>query len=273
MDEQKKNNKKGMAVLIILACLFTAGIIFSGTKLFLYFSATHDVIERQKELQSIHVQADVEDGADPVSMEKAERGEQDEEEVYVQPEWEKNLIDINSDYFGWLTVEGTNADLPVVLGSNDDYYLHHNFYCEYAAAGCLFADSACDSDSQNVVIYGHHMKDGTMFGSLKKFKSSDFFEENRTVTWEQVGKPLKEYEIFAVLVLPGSDLASDWLDIEKYINATSKDEIAAMMDTLYSRSSQWRDVDYEAGDHFLFLMTCDYSRSNGRLLVCAKEVS
>jgi len=73
---------------------------------------------------------------------------------------------INKDIIGWLIVDNTNIDYPIVQTSNNDYYLNHNLDKEYSSAGWIFMDSRNSLDDQNLIIYGHHRRDGSMFGSI-----------------------------------------------------------------------------------------------------------
>ena len=75
---------------------------------------------------------------------------------------------INEDIIGWLIVENTNINYPVVQSNNNEYYLNHNLNKEYSSAGWIFMDSENKLDDQNLVIYGHHRRDGSMFGSIDK---------------------------------------------------------------------------------------------------------
>ena len=110
----------------------------------------------------------------------------------------KDLSSINSDYQFWINVEGTNIDYPVVQGSDNDFYLNHDFNKNYLPAGSIFLDYRNDFETDyNTVIYGHHMRNSTMFGQMEKFKKEDFFEKNKTITLTSKDD-IYEYEIFAI---------------------------------------------------------------------------
>ena len=79
---------------------------------------------------------------------------------------DSNIKEINKDIIGWLIVDNTNIDYPIVQTSNNDYYLNHNLDKEYSSAGWIFMDSRNSLDDQNLIIYGHHRRDGSMFGSI-----------------------------------------------------------------------------------------------------------
>ena len=92
---------------------------------------------------------------------------------------EEALASINPEYQFWLAVPGTNIDYPVVRHENNEYYLNHNFYQEQHITGCVFADSsAVPLAVDNTVLYGHNMKDGSMFAGLKQYGEEAFFREN-----------------------------------------------------------------------------------------------
>ena len=110
----------------------------------------------------------------------------------------KNLSSINDDYMFWINVKGTNIDYPVVQGEDNDFYLNHGFNKEYLSSGSIFLDYRNNfNDDFNSVIYGHHMRNRTMFGELMKFKEEEFFKNNKDITITTKDKTY-DYEIFAV---------------------------------------------------------------------------
>lgn len=81
-----------------------------------------------------------------------------------QPHSISELTSMNSDCFGWISIKGTNINYPVMhTPDNPQMYLNRNFYCEYSFSGVPFLDGRCSADSTNLIIYGHHMNNGTMF--------------------------------------------------------------------------------------------------------------
>ncbi len=118
------------------------------------------------------------------------------EEHNQDAESEKNLKNINPDYRFWIKVEGTNIDFPVVQGEDNDFYLHHNFNKEKSFSGSIFVDSENNlNDDSNIVVYGHNMRNDTMFAQIKHFKNENFFNANKYVTLYRDGKKSK-FEIF-----------------------------------------------------------------------------
>lgn len=92
----------------------------------------------------------------------------------------EQLAQINPDVVGWIYIKDTNINYPIVQGENNDYYLKRLFDGTYNSAGCIFLDAACKSDfsGKHSIIYGHHMKNQTMFADLMKYKNQIFFEEH-----------------------------------------------------------------------------------------------
>jgi sortase B len=182
------------------------------------------------------------------------------------------LAGINGDYLGWLTVEGSGVNLPVVLGEDNSYYLNHDFYGEKSSYGTLFADCLTRRGQDgNLLIYGHHMKNGSMFGSLTSYCDREFFGNYKRILWEtEEGDSL--YEIFAVLIVPGEESDPDYLPIRNYLGRIPSADQEALRAELKSRALIWRNLPVTGEDDLLFLMTCDYTKKDGRLLLCAMKM-
>ena len=118
---------------------------------------------------------------------------------------EAALVSINPEYQFWLAVPGTNIDYPVVRHENNEYYLNHNFYQEQHITGCVFADSsAVPLAVDNTVLYGHNMKDGSMFAGLKQYGEEAFFRENPVIQIFYRGKWV-ECPVFSCQIRHQSD--------------------------------------------------------------------
>lgn len=116
------------------------------------------------------------------------------------------------------------------------------------------------------------MNDGTMFGSLDKFKDPEFFDENGTVCWEgEYGK--EYYQIFALMVVPGYVDDPNFVDIQEWVNTLSASKTEDMLETIQDKSSIYKELQFDSGnDKFLFLVTCDYNINNGRMVLAAKRL-
>lgn len=173
----------------------------------------------------------------------------------------KDLSSINSDYQFWINVEGTNIDYPVVQGSDNDFYLNHDFNKNYLPAGSIFLDYRNDFETDyNTVIYGHHMRNSTMFGQMEKFKKEDFFEKNKTITLTSKDD-IYEYEIFAIGVYD-ADFGYNAVDFN------DEDDFKIFLDKILSKSMYSRNI-VNSSDKIITLSTCSYEYDNARTAIFA----
>jgi sortase B len=178
------------------------------------------------------------------------------------------LIAENEDTAGWIRIEGTSIDYPVVQGIDNDYYLHHSFQKKENPAGTIFMDYNNDSTDplrwRNIVLYGHRMKNGTMFKDLSKFMDRDFFKEHRVIRFDLPNEEI-EWEIFSVYV---TDISFD------YIRTSFADDrdYRFFQDTVLAKSEHDAGIKLGSKDEILTLSTCDYAFDNARLVVHARRI-
>ncbi len=185
------------------------------------------------------------------------------------------LYQRNNDFCGWLTIPETVVDYPVMHRSDDnDFYLSHNFDREPDVNGLLVLDKRCSADGQedHLLIHGHNMKSGFMFGALKNYKDPAYVREHPIVRYDSLFDS-RNYEIFAVF-LSSTNLA-DTRDFHyyDYIEIDSKESFDAYVSAAKQQSLYPTDVSVEYGDDLLTLSTCDYTRDNGRLVIVARSRS
>lgn len=182
------------------------------------------------------------------------------------------LYEANRDMVGWIEIEGTSINYPVVQTPKDpNFYLRRNFYKEDATCGTIYAREACDINlpSDNVVLYGHNMRNGTMFADLHKYKSKSFWEDHRYVYFDTLNE-YHTYEIFAVFKTTA--------DLTKGFTYHIYDTFATEAD-FNQYVSTCKNIDlYETGvtptygEKLLTLSTCDKSIEDGRLVVVCRRV-
>lgn len=177
----------------------------------------------------------------------------------------EKLSKINNDFIFWIKVDNTNIDYPVVQGNDNNYYLNRDFYGNSSSSGSIFMDCSNDFDKdKNVVLYGHNMKNKTMFSQVENFKDKEFWKENNKI---RIFKDSEElvYEVFSVYVAKSSDnyLRTNFEndeDFEEYINdITSK--------SLYKTNTS---VNYT--DKIISLSTCSYEFKNARTVIYGKLI-
>ncbi len=173
----------------------------------------------------------------------------------------KNLSSINPDYKFWINVEGTNIDYPVVQGNDNDFYLNHDFNKDYLPAGSIFLDYRNNFQTDfNSVIYGHHMKNSTMFGQMEKFKDREFFEKNKTITLK-TDNSTYEYEIFAIGVYDADFGYNN-------VNFSDEEDFNNFLNKILSKSIYKRDI-VTSKDQIITLSTCSYEYENARIAIFA----
>lgn len=200
---------------------------------------------------------------------------EDGEEEQVHPSaYEKyaGVYEKNSDFVGWVSIEGTRIDFPVMQTKDrPDYYLKKNFEKQYSNYGVPYAAESCDIDlSDNTVIYGHHMNDGSMFADLCLYESEDFYKEHKTIRFDTLGG-YGTYEVIAAFKTVA--YSEDGFKYYRFIQATDEAEFNGFIEKCLELSLYDTGVTAEYGDKLLTLSTCEYSRKDGRMVVVAKKVS
>ncbi len=192
------------------------------------------------------------------------------------------LSKINPEVVGWLRVPGTKTDNPVVKAEADTAtsykYLYKDFYGKYSSYGTLFTkyNNQFDGDlSRNTVIYGHHMKDGQMFGQLERYRKLEFYKDNPVIEFTPVySDKVIKWKVFAAMVVdtantPGHGRIYDF----SRVNIADDNAFLAFVDEAYQRSifdSPIRDITPD--DKILTLSTCCYDFTEARFVVMARMV-
>mgnify|MGYP002595828210 CR=1 FL=1 len=214
--------------LIIFCLLLSAAAVLAGANIY------SELKERQKEKENFAAVSQI---AEPTVT-----AAQTESEPTERPAAERNiqaLITENADCIGWLSIDGTNISYPIMHTPHDPQkYLRRSFYGKYSQSGVPFLDGRCDLQSTNLIIYGHNMKNGTMFSALKRYVDRDFLNAHRTVKFETTDG----VQTFIVTEALKTNTSDAWYD-----------RIAA------EDSRQ------------LILSTCYGSGKDGRLLIIAAE--
>lgn len=193
------------------------------------------------------------------------------EEMWVLAEYAQ-LYTMNSDIVGWMKIDGTVLNYPVMqTPSKLNYYLHRDFYKEDSKHGCLYAREACDinAPSDNITIYGHKMQDGTMFAPLLDYKEKDFWTEHPVITFDTLTEH-HTYEIFSVFLTSASP--GYGFSYHLFVDAADEAEFDAYVAKCKELSLYDTGISAEYGDKLITLSTCEYSQYNGRLVVVAKRI-
>ena len=224
--------------LIFFCLLLSAAAVLSGVKIH------SELKERQKEKKDFASVAEI--AKLPMTEASAESVTDTETETSAEPTEQpvaghniQALIAENGDCIGWLSIDGTSISYPVMYTpSEPQKYLRRSFYGQYSQSGVPFLDGRCDLQNTNLIIYGHNMKNGTMFSDLKKYLNTDFPNSHRTVRLETADGVF----LFTVTEVRRTNISDAWYD----------------------------RIAVEDGRH-LILSTCHGSGKDGRLLIIAAE--
>ncbi len=188
----------------------------------------------------------------------------------------EELKKANSDIKAWIKISGTNVDNPVYQTDNNDFYINHNMNKQSSRYGALFIDKnnviSENEVSRNTIVYGHHMRDGTMFGSLKKYKDLSFYKAHSIIDFTTLYKEGK-YKIFSVFITNTKEEHDEngvfnyrltkFETDEEFLNFVTELKVRSMIDT---------GVEVLASDEILTLSTCTYEFDDARLVVVARRV-
>ena len=165
---------------------------------------------------------------------------------------------VNPDTVGYLKVQG--KEFPVVKAV-DNKYLKTGWDGKKTCYGCIFMDGYCDLSGKNIVLYGHHMKNGKMFGTLGKYITKAYRDENPKFKWITEDY-VDTYTVAAVIKAKASDI-SDILDMDLKSDIEKLSEKAKKTDTLYR--------ELHTGKSYMSLVTCEYTKKNGRLIIIGER--
>lgn len=186
----------------------------------------------------------------------------------------KKLYAQNKSLIGWLKIDDTNIDYPVMQTVNNEYYLDHNYTQQYDKNGSIFLDKDCDitDPGTNMIIYGHHMKSGKMFGSLDKYSSKAYYEQHKTIQFDTI----YEEGIYQVMYVFRSKVYNEEDIVFKYyqfFDAATPEEFDSTMQEMANLSLYDTGVTANYGDQLITLSTCDHAEAEGRFVVVAKKVN
>ena len=177
-----------------------------------------------------------------------------------------------TELFGWLKIPDTQIDLPVMQPQGEkDFYLHHDFTGASSVEGALFVDAKSSwPQDNNLVIYGHNMKNGHMFGTLDLYKNADYFQEHREIRFDTVYEA-GVYEAVAVLKTRIRNENEQGFRYYQFFQYHDEETFQECLD--FVKENQMFDTGdaLQYGDQILMLSTCEYSQENGRLVVVARR--
>ncbi|MBS6195180.1 MAG: class B sortase [Clostridiales bacterium] len=242
-------------VMIFLIC---------GKYLLDYWIDSYD--NRQNYIQVEELAFPEKDDNNDETNESDQKSEDLQEEVFDY----QALLEENADCIGWLSIDDTDISYPVVQGEDNEFYLHHDFYKKNAICGAIFLDYRNDVNrmQEHLILYGHQMKDGSMFKQLNGYKEKSFYEGHREITLF-LGTQKYRYEVAAVYV---TDLAKSG-DYYNYVHKETRKQQMEYLLQMAAYQLYETEITVRENDELLSLSTCEYSSANGRLIVLARRTA
>jgi len=222
--------------------------------------------------------AEKQDAAVQTAQQELVQSEEQSKETAVMLPKFTQLYEENPDFTGWLRIPGTKIDYPVMTRSGDNnYYLDKNFEQQHDKNGLLILDYRNDIENtagvpQNFIIYGHNMRTGVMFGTLKNYKEKTFCDEHRTIRFDTLYEE-SEYRVVAAML---SGVAYEDEDVFRYydaIDTSTEENFNVFRENVLGNAIYTTEETLEYGDTCLILSTCDNYKEDGRFVLVAKKVS
>lgn len=250
-------------VMIAGAAFYAALFLFSG---FMLCREYHDQKQSAEAFEEVAGLVKAEPELPVLEPENEQEPVQDEvtafdkyADVYAQ----------NNDLVGWVSIPGTHIDYPVMqTKDNPDFYLKHAFDKSYSNYGVPYVQENCNIGiSDNLVLYGHHMNNGSMFSDLCKYESEDFYQEHKIIHFDTL-ESFGEYEVIAAFKTVA--YSQEGFKYYHFVRAESAEQFDEYIAECKALALYDTGVTAEYGDKLITLSTCEYSRTNGRMVVVAK---
>lgn len=186
----------------------------------------------------------------------------------------KNLLIKNKKLIGWIKIDDTNIDYPVMQTTDNEYYLDHNTEQEHDINGAIFMDKDCDvlKPSTNYILYGHHMLNGKMFGSLYLYQKEAYCKEHPYISFDTIYEKgtYQVMYVFPAKIYKETEIAFKYY---QFIDANGAQEFDSYMQEMADMSLYDTGVTAQYGDQLLTLSTCDNQSTEGRFVVVAKKIA
>lgn len=255
----KKSDQKKTIIIKCVAIFAALAIIVSGTYLALYFA---DLGMQDAKLDNTR-------NTYELNRYDYSRNEDNQFSKFDA------LKSQNTDIVGWITIPETEVDNPVYQCDDNQYYVTHDMDKESNSYGALFLDYRCDinplSVTQNQVIYGHNMRYGAMFGTLKSYRELDFYKKSPVIYFDSLYEQ-RVYKIFAVMVVNDSEDNTFGYTYSPYRSAIAEEDFMTWIEHSRQRSLFDTTVDVQPQDEIITLSTCCYDYDNARFVIMGRLV-
>lgn len=198
----------------------------------------------------------------------------------VWAEWDvrldgyKKLKEKNQDFIGWIRIDGTQIDYPVMQSlDREDYYLKRNFDKNQSAYGVPYVSELCvlGPEGTNLLIYGHHMKNGSMFAALDGYRDVQFYKDHPYIRFDTLDEA-SAYEVIGAWLIPNASSAEQVEELFDLLFPQSEEEFVSGWNAAGRRLFVNTGAEPSLDRRLLALVTCDYSYNNSRIVVLAQQV-
>ena len=259
MDQKKgKSRIRGIIILVLLAVMLVSGAM--SIRSWMEDKRTREEYERLAELAR-------ETTAQPSTEAETEPGTAEPEtEPYVSPINFEELMRENPDTIGWIRVPDTNIDYPIVQGTDNDFYLNHDFYGKESIGGAIYLDFESQGDfvGRNNILYGHNMKNGSMFKDIVKYKDEEYFMEHQDIT---VYTPEREYHL-----RPMSVLYTEPTGMRRKTKFATEESFQAYVEEM-TKGCSFAQIPEKPLEQLWSFITCSYEFNDARTILYAYEVT
>ena len=257
-------NRRKRIILIVAMVVLVGALGFSLWQFLSVYIPQQKEQERFAELRELI--------EEPATEQEAPTDASGETTAPKGPSYSK-LFALNPDMRGWLRIPDTAVDYPVMKNDSErgEYYIHRDFDGNYSFAGCLFIGLNCDEDSDIFVIYGHNMNNGSMFGDLDRYSSSDYARDHRDIYFDTADES-RVYRVFSVFRTQVYDKDSTAFKYYESIGDFAEEEYNDVAEQLgyLSMTDTGETPEYPA--QIMLLSTCAYHTDEGRFVVAAYRI-
>lgn len=267
-NKPNKGNKKIFLIISIICLIVAAFAIFYIVRYYVVLNKGEDVYESLQESMTLSSEEPTQASTEPVPS-TTESEESPEDEIMARKiDFAGLQADTNKDIYAWISIPDTNIDYPMVQHPTDDtYYLNYNLDGTKGYPGCIYTERENDKDfsDYNTIIYGHNMKNGTMFHDLHSYSDAQFMEEHPYVYVYLEGRTLK-YQIFAAYKYDDRHLLYSFSYDTEYQRTKYIEEVFGQrnMAAVYDE-----DVEVDSESHIITMSTCIGGQASNRFLVQA----
>ena len=262
-----KRSKRNCIIFCVCAFVFALSLIG------IFFSAENS--KREKALFD-EIRGLLEKASAKEKFEKEERSELTEEKGQAERkilDKYKSLFEMNEDMAGWIKIENTNIDYPVMVTPNaPDYYLYRAFDKTSSQSGTPFIGDGVSIESESVIIHGHNMKDGSMFADLEKYEKEDFWRENPTFTFDTIYEE-RTFEVVSVIRTRVLYTHEEGFRYYRYSGDLEPKEKMKLFEEFKKLELYDTGAEVKNEDKLVMLSTCGYHEENGRIVLLGRLIS